>query len=110
MTTSNIHRAKGHEAWKVYVCRFHYADLPYSNKTILHKRNEAFTALTRSKAWCVVTGFDRPVIEELKMATIRYPNFSFPAFNKKSLKRVTNDENTEDPRKKRVSKLKLKNK
>lgn len=98
VTISSIYRAKGNEAWKVYVCRFEYSDRPLDWKkpqeSELHKRNEAFTALTRAKAWCVVTGLHSPVFNELNKAIAQYPNFTFPAFNKKSLKRITDDENS----------------
>ncbi len=98
VTISSIYRAKGNEAWKVYVCRFEYSDRPLNWKkpqeSELHKRNEAFTALTRAKAWCVVTGLHSPVFNELYCAIAQYPNFTFPAFNKKSLKRITDDENS----------------
>jgi len=100
VTISNIYRAKGNEAWKVYVCRFEYGIKPLDWKpgdSELHKRNEAFTALTRSKAWCVVTGQESSIFDELNKAIEQYPEYTFPAFNKKSLNkkslnRVTDDE------------------
>ncbi|MEL7078654.1 MAG: hypothetical protein AAFY50_06305 [Cyanobacteria bacterium J06648_1] len=97
VTIAHIFYAKGNEAWKVYACRFDYANNPWrSHETILHKRNEAFAALTRSKAWCVVTGCHSPIFDELNTAISAYPNFTFPAFNQKSLARITNDENSSD--------------
>jgi superfamily I DNA and RNA helicase len=94
VTISGIFRAKGNESWKVYASRFHYANQPiaWKQEEELHKRNEAFVALTRSRVWCVVTGLDSPIFDELQKAIEQYPNFSFPAFNKTSLKRVTEDE------------------
>ncbi|MGF1490489.1 MAG: DEAD/DEAH box helicase, partial [Prochloraceae cyanobacterium] len=93
ITISNIFRAKGNEAWKVYVPRFHYVTNPlhWKKETELHKRNEAFVALTRAKVWCVLTGIRGPIFAELKTAIEQYPFFTFPAFNKKSLQRVTDD-------------------
>jgi len=93
VTISNIFRAKGNEAWKVYASRFHYATLPiaWKDETELHKRNEAFVALTRSRVWCHVTGLDNPIFTELKTAISQYNQdkcFTFPAFNKTSLKRL----------------------
>ena len=105
VTISNIYRAKGNEAWKAYVCRFEYAIQPLDWKpgdSELHKRNEAFTALTRSKAWCVVTGQESSIFDELNKAIEQYPEYTFPAFNKRSLdkkllNRITDDESiTED--------------
>ncbi|EDZ94306.1 conserved hypothetical protein [Limnospira maxima CS-328] len=94
VTVSGIARAKGNEAWKVYACRFQYATEPMSwkNETELHKRNEAFVALTRSRVWCVVTGLDSAIFDELKTAINQYPNFSFRAFNQRSLKRKQGDD------------------
>jgi superfamily I DNA and RNA helicase len=93
VTISNIFRAKGNEAWKVYACRFQYATQPLSWKQEeeLHKRNEAFVALTRTRVWCVVTGIDNSIFDELQKAIEQYPNFTFPAFNKNSLQRSTED-------------------
>lgn len=92
VTISNIFRAKGNESWKVYACRFHYAEFNRGKRsTLIRKRNEAFTAITRSKAWCVITGLPSPIFDELEQAKSQCPNFSFPAFNKKSLARVTDD-------------------
>lgn len=94
VTISNIFRAKGNEAWKVYACRFHYATKPleWRQENELHKRNEAFVALTRARVWCVATGIDSPIFDELQQAINQYPEFTFPAFNKASLKRLTEDE------------------
>jgi superfamily I DNA and RNA helicase len=57
----------------------------------LRKRNEAFVALTRSRIWCAVTGLEDPIFDELRTAKQHYPNLIFPAFNQKSLKRVTSE-------------------
>lgn len=94
VTISNIYRAKGNEAWKVYACRFHYATEPlrWKQEDELHKRNEAFVALTRARVWCVATGIDSLIFNELQQAVEQYPDFTFPAFNKASLKRLTEDE------------------
>jgi superfamily I DNA and RNA helicase len=93
VTISNIFRAKGNEAWKVYACRFNYATQPlaWKKESEIHKRNEAFVALTRSRVWAVVTGIDNPIFDELEEANQQYPEFTFTAFNKNSLKRITED-------------------
>ena len=99
VTISGIFRAKGNEAWKTYVCRFQYATQPLSWKDTeneLHKRNEAFVALTRSRVWCVVTGLDdQPIFAEIERALENYPNMTFPAFNKASLRRQIEEEEDE---------------
>lgn len=97
VTISNIFRAKGNEAWKVYACRFNYATKPllWKREEELHKRNEAFVAITRARVWCVATGLDSPIFDELQKAINQYPNFTFSAFNKNSLRRI-NEEQNED--------------
>jgi len=93
VTISNIFRTKGNEAWKVYVCRFHYVNQPaqWKGETELVKRNEAFVALTRSKVWCVVTGLEDKIFDEMEKIISNIPNITFPAFNKTSLSRITED-------------------
>jgi superfamily I DNA and RNA helicase len=95
VTLSGIFRAKGNEAWKVYVCRFQNAAQPsrYRGEEELRKRNEAFVALTRTKLWCVVTGISpkdqlAPVFQELQQVKEQYPYLRFPAFTQGSLRRV----------------------
>ncbi len=94
VTISNIFRAKGNEAWKVYACRFDRATKPLKgiHETEMHKRNEAFVALTRARIWCVATGLESPIFAELQHAINQYPNLTFPAFNRNSLKRIPEDE------------------
>ncbi|MFO3797680.1 MAG: hypothetical protein ACK8QZ_10430, partial [Anaerolineales bacterium] len=101
VTLSTIARAKGDEAWKVYACRFQYATRPLSWKkeTELHKRNEAFVALTRTRVWCVVAGIElgsaEPILSELRKAKEQYPKLTFKVFNRKSLKRIQNEDENE---------------
>ena len=94
VTLAGIFRAKGNEAWKVYVCQFQNATEPgLSVKEQLRRRNQAFVALTRTKLWCVVTGISpqdqlAPAFQELQQAKGQYPYLHFPAFNKESLRRI----------------------
>lgn len=91
VTISNIYRAKGNEAYKVYACRFDCATKPleWKKEDEIHKRNEGLVALTRTRIWCVVTGLESQIFDELKQAKAQFPYLIFPAFNKTSLKRVT---------------------
>ncbi|MCS7030798.1 MAG: hypothetical protein NZL92_04635 [Gloeomargarita sp. SKYG116] len=94
VTLSGIGRAKGNEAWKVYACRFHYATQPlWKDESELHKRNEAFVALTRARVWCVVTGLagNSSIFDELASVLQQYPTLTFQAFNQSSLQRVMAD-------------------
>ncbi len=94
VTLSGIFRAKGNEAWKVYVCQFQNVTKPgLSVGEQLRRRNQAFVALTRTKLWCVVTGISpqdqlAPAFQELRQAKEQYPYLRFPAFNKGSLRRL----------------------
>jgi len=94
VTLSGIFRAKGNEAWKVYVCQFQNTTEPgLSVEQQLIRRNQAFVALTRAKLWCVVTGVCpknhlAPAFQELQQAKEQYPYLRFPAFNQGSLRRV----------------------
>lgn len=95
VTIAPIFRAKGNEAWKVYACRFHCADQPLAYKRDeeeIHKRNEAFVALTRARVWCVVTGVKDPIFQELRAIQEDSPYLVFPAFNRSSLRRNNEDE------------------
>lgn len=53
VTYSGIRRAKGNEASVVYIVGF---DSILGGYDIVQQRNTAFTAMTRSKGWCVITG------------------------------------------------------
>lgn len=53
VTLSAIHRAKGNEASQVYVYGFENVA---GTRDLILKRNTAFTAMTRTKAWLELTG------------------------------------------------------
>jgi superfamily I DNA and RNA helicase len=99
VTISTIFRAKGNEAAKVYACRFQYSTRPlaFRDEIEIHKRNEAFVALTRARVWCVVTGIEAlsPIFDELRAVVEQSPTLTFPAFNRSTLRRV-NDEEIEE--------------
>lgn len=97
VTLANIYRAKGNEAWKVYAARFDMATKPLSwkDESELHKRNEAFVALTRTRLWSTVTGQESPIFEELRKTIQQLPVLRFAAFNRRQLKRVL-EEDTEE--------------
>jgi superfamily I DNA and RNA helicase len=96
VTLANLFRAKGNEAWKVYVSRMHYVTRPLSWKQEdeVHKRNQALVALTRARAWCVATGQDGPVFDEIRRALEQIEqtgSLAFPAFNRRSLRRIMDE-------------------
>jgi superfamily I DNA and RNA helicase len=54
VTLTGIFKAKGNEASVIYVMGFEEVD---SNpRQIVQERNQAFTAMTRTRGWCILTG------------------------------------------------------
>lgn len=56
VTVSRINRAKGNEAASVYLMSTEAVENEDRNKGPVQRRNEAFVGITRSRAWCTVTG------------------------------------------------------
>jgi len=85
VTISGINRAKGNEAAMVYVAGVQSVEDAYWHSNRVHPRNEAFVALTRTRAWCTVTGVedDAGVFEELReirrSVRAETPTIAFPA-------------------------------
>lgn len=84
VTISRINRAKGNEAAQVYVLNLEAVERTEWNTNPVQNRNELFVALTRTRAWCTVTGtgetesvFDelRETIEETQQGdpVVRFP-------------------------------------
>ena len=46
--------------------------------------------------WCVITGLDSDIFNEIETAINQYPNFTFKSFNQQSLKRNHGDNEGED--------------
>ena len=65
VTAARVRRAKGNEAGSVYVVGLEAVDDPGYRESRLQRRNAAFVALTRTRAWCTVTGVrESPVLDE----------------------------------------------
>jgi len=64
VTLSTVFKAKGNEAFIIYVMSVEYI---YHYLEFVHARNSVFTALTRTKGWCRITGYgnsmDRAIVE-----------------------------------------------
>lgn len=59
VTLTGIFKAKGNEASVVYVIGF---DQIGSNpRLVVQERNQAFTAMTRARGWCILTGIGKEV-------------------------------------------------
>lgn len=80
VTISTVFKAKGNEAFIIYVMNF---DFLYDYVEFVHSRNRAFTALTRTKGWCKITGIGvrmKRAIQEIEKTIEKLPNleFTFP--------------------------------
>ena len=87
VTLSTIHKAKGNEAYSVYIIGI---DFLYQNPNLI-KRNRLFTAITRSKAWVTLMGvgrFARECQKEIKIALSKYPHLIFEYPDEEAIKRI----------------------
>lgn len=77
VTLSTVYKAKGNEAFVVYIMAFDYL---YDYIDFVFARNRAFTSISRSKGWCKITGVGvqmERAIKELKETLAKIPNFIF---------------------------------
>jgi len=87
VTLSTIHKAKGNEAYSVYIIGIDFL-FEYPN---LIKRNRLFTAITRSKAWVTLMGvgkFAEACQKEIDSALLNYPFLIFEYPDEKVIKRI----------------------
>ncbi len=98
ITVSGLHKAKGNQASQVYIMSFERVE-KNSDKPLIRSRNEIFSALTRARIWCTITGveenenvFDemRSILESIKVNT--RPIIEFPAPDAKELERELESE------------------
>lgn len=76
VTLSTIYKAKGNEAYVVYIVG---VDALFHNATP-RSRNRAFTAMTRAKGWLYITGVGAAAeafSAEMQVAKQEYPNLRF---------------------------------
>ena len=74
VTLSTLNRAKGNESGMVYIVGTEYAFL---NKDYIIDRNKIFTAITRSKGWVVLTGFEKANQCKKEMDLLKSNNYKF---------------------------------
>ena len=74
VTLSTLNRAKGNESGMVYIVGTEYAFL---NKDYIIDRNKIFTAITRSKGWVVITGFEKANQCKKEMDLLKENNYKF---------------------------------
>lgn len=93
ITLSAVFRAKGNEAYIVYVCGF---ESLYDYVEAIENRNRAFTAITRSKAWVRITGVGRSMElaqREIKAILTDVPRFRFRFPDMAMIKRLDAETN-----------------
>ncbi|HLO59213.1 MAG TPA: DEAD/DEAH box helicase family protein [Bacteroidales bacterium] len=77
VTLSTVYKAKGNEAFIVYIMGFDYL---YDYLDFVYARNRAFTSISRSKGWCRITGVGQDMeraISEIKTTQGLIPQFRF---------------------------------
>ncbi|NWJ96237.1 MAG: ATP-binding domain-containing protein [Chloroflexi bacterium] len=77
VTLSTVFRAKGNEAYIVYIFSF---ESLYDYVEEIGNRNRAFTAITRAKAWVRITGIGKKMEEvnkEIDQIRNKLPKFEF---------------------------------
>lgn len=100
VTISGVNRAKGNEAASVYLLNLESLDDPYWHDNRVSPRNEAFVGLTRTRAWCQMTGTGdgNPVFDELERlvrnVTDDDPVLTFPAPDPTELENEIGDDET----------------
>ncbi|USZ72269.1 ATP-binding domain-containing protein [Natronosalvus halobius] len=101
VTVSVIHRAKGNEAASVYLIGLETIQNPEYRESAVHRRNEAFVGITRSRTWCTITGVEEEgvtILEEVKRVAAAVsrpdPEITFPIPDPKKLDHELED----DPR------------
>lgn len=87
VTLSTIHKAKGNEAYSVYIICI---DFLFQNPNLI-KRNRLFTGITRSKAWVTLMGvgkYAEKCQEEILKALSNYPLLIFEYPDEEEIKRI----------------------
>ncbi|MGN7986387.1 DEAD/DEAH box helicase [Pedobacter sp. 22226] len=77
VTLSTVYKAKGNEAFIVYVMAFDYL---YNFVDFVSARNTAFTSISRSKGWCRISGIGAKMqraINEINLILKDVPRFQF---------------------------------
>jgi superfamily I DNA and RNA helicase len=93
VTLSTVYKAKGNEAFVVYILGFDYL---YDYIDFVYARNRAFTSISRSKGWCRITGIGKGMdraIDEIKSTQSNIPYFKFNSPDpKKVAKKLSQEE------------------
>jgi superfamily I DNA and RNA helicase len=92
VTLSTVFKAKGNEAFIIYVMSVEYI---YHYTEFVHARNSIFTALTRTKGWCRITGYGNSMdraIAEINSILDNLPKFIFTYPDPKKIARKLSQE------------------
>lgn len=90
ITLSTIYKAKGNEAFMVYVVG---VDSIFAIPDIVN-RNKLFTAMTRAKGWLEVTGVGLGAVnckKEIELAKQKFPNLEFTYPSTQQIKQIKHD-------------------
>ncbi len=91
VTLSTVHKAKGNEAFMVYVLG---VDALYTTYAGVRERNVLFTAMTRAKGWVRVSGVGKAAMEcktEIDIALKNFPFLIFSYPSKEQIKTIKRD-------------------
>lgn len=106
VTLTGIYRAKGNEASVVYVISFEEVGSNFN--LIVQQRNQAFTAMTRARGWCVLSGIGQKAadsFQEIEKILTNYEQVTFTVPDPKTIQR--NLDNLEyEKRRNRIKKAK----
>lgn len=78
VTLSTVHKAKGNEAYSVYVLGIDALNRTYPGP---RERNILFTAMTRAKGWVCISGIGEPACQFQKEVDLAVKNFPFLQFD-----------------------------
>ena len=99
VTLSTVHKAKGNEAYMVYVLG---VDALFTSPARVRSRNRLFTAMTRAKGWVKVSGVGEGAEEcktEVETALENFPNLVFEYPSSEQLKVIKRDLADKDSKK-----------
>jgi superfamily I DNA and RNA helicase len=91
VTLSTVHKAKGNEAFMVYVLG---VDALFRQPDNKRHRNMIFTAMTRAKGWVRVSGIGEPAKaceREIRAAKANFPYLVFTYPSEKELELILQD-------------------
>lgn len=105
VTLSTIHKAKGNEAFSVYVVG---TDSLYSLIPSIRERNLMFTAITRTKGWVTISGIGNAAqkwADEVSAAKANFPDLKFIYPSKSEMKIMERDMQESALRKSKQAKM-----